>query len=114
MAKGLYNTAHEEEQAAWPQIELTRQIEAENFNSILACSAPIQASTISTFTSASFMTPNPQSSQHISIQPPETPLTPGFSQKVVNLTKLYTEEQKYSGEDDNFEYKLNIFNNACK
>jgi len=26
---------------------------------------------------------------------------------------MYTEESKYSGEDDNFDYKLTIFNDLC-
>ena len=38
----------------------------------------------------------------------------GFGREAANLSKLYTEESKYGGEGDNFEFKLKIFNNACK
>jgi len=141
MIRDLYNTAHEEEQIIWPQIELARQIEAGNFHSILVCSTFIQASitisvssisviiptfsTISIPTLISTSTPAPsiiptlnsQLQQHVFIQPLKTLLTlslSGLGQRVANLAKLYTEEQKYSSENDNFEYKLNIFNNTCK
>jgi hypothetical protein len=29
------------------------------------------------------------------------------------LTKLYTDEAKYSGENDNFSFKLIMFNDMC-
>jgi hypothetical protein len=35
----------------------------------------------------------------------------GFGREVANLSKLYTEESKYGGEGDNFEFKLY---DACK
>jgi len=31
----------------------------------------------------------------------------------MNLIKMYTEDNKYSGEDDNFNFKLTIFYNLC-
>ena len=30
---------------------------------------------------------------------------------ITNLAKLYTSDQKYSGQDDNFDFHLTIFNN---
>ena len=33
---------------------------------------------------------------------------------LITLTKLYTEEKKYSGEGDSFDYKYGIFINLCK
>ena len=144
MTKGLYIAAHEEEQAVWPQNELKKQIEAGPFHSILtqSTSTPTpdpQTKTTPTWTPAWTPTPEPQPERHVSILPPllvpetsPTPVPPasappapvpsvlapstssGLSREAANLAKLYTEEQKYSGENDNFEYKLNIFNNACK
>ena len=34
-----------------------------------------------------------------------------YGRDLVTLVKIYTEESKYSGEDDNFNRKLTIFNN---
>ena len=34
--------------------------------------------------------------------------------ELANLTKLYTKDTKYSGEDDNFNYKLMIFHDLYK
>jgi hypothetical protein len=37
------------------------------------------------------------------------PQSQNFGKELTNLAKLYTEDTKYSGEDDNFDYKLMIF-----
>jgi hypothetical protein len=36
-----------------------------------------------------------------------------FGKQLGNLGKTYTDEMKYSGENDNFDYKLVIFNDFC-
>ena len=36
-----------------------------------------------------------------------------YGRDLATLVKIYTEESKYSGEDDNFDCKLTIFNNLC-
>jgi len=36
-----------------------------------------------------------------------------YGRDLVTLVKIYTEESKYSREDDNFNRKLIIFNNLC-
>ena len=33
---------------------------------------------------------------------------------MVMVTKMYTDDLKYTGHNDNFDYKLAIFNNVCK
>src|SRR5579871_3870258 len=133
MAKGLYNVAKEEEQAIWPQDQLRSQIESGKFHSILAKRATTTTSTTppsdrSTAEKVDTVTPAPTPVPTTSQSPPEATRTPesyktsaapasalfGLSREVANLAKLYTEEHKYSGENDSFEYKLNIFNNACK
>jgi hypothetical protein len=44
-------------------------------------------------------------------QPTETKATINYSRDLATLAKIYTEESKYSGEDNNFNCKLTIFNN---
>ena len=40
---------------------------------------------------------------------------PDYSRQITNLAKLYTEEDKYSGQSDNsFNFKLGIFIENCK
>jgi hypothetical protein len=39
--------------------------------------------------------------------------TSGYDRKLVNLTKLYSDEAKYSEENDNFSFKLIMFNDMC-
>ena len=36
-----------------------------------------------------------------------------YSRDLATLVKIYMEESKYSGEDDNFNRKLTIFNDLC-
>ena len=120
MTEGLYNTAQEEEQATWPPDELQKEIESGTFNSKLKLTNA-QRTLRTTPTPRSTPTP---SSIHASVQPPIQPpiqtstMTSthlsGFGRVVATLSKLYNEESKYGGEGDNFEFKLKIFNNACK
>jgi predicted metallo-beta-lactamase superfamily hydrolase len=37
----------------------------------------------------------------------------GYDRELVNLTKLYSDETKYSEENDNFSFKLIMFNDMC-
>ena len=43
----------------------------------------------------------------------ETKATINYSRDLATLAKIYIEESKYSGEDNNFNRKLTIFNNLC-
>ena len=36
-----------------------------------------------------------------------------YGRDLATLVKMYIEESKYSGEDDNFDRKLTIFNDLC-
>ncbi len=36
-----------------------------------------------------------------------------YDRELVNLTKLYTDEAKYSEKNDNFSFKLIMFNDMC-
>src|SRR4030095_10881533 len=37
----------------------------------------------------------------------------GYGRELTNLAKLYADDNKYSGEDDNFDFKLTIFHDNC-
>jgi hypothetical protein len=45
-------------------------------------------------------------------QPIKTPGT-GYGRELANLAKLYSDDAKYSGENDNFSFKLTMFNDMC-
>jgi len=49
----------------------------------------------------------------LNIQPIEAKATVNYGRDLATLAKIYTEESKYSGEDDNFDCKLTIFNDLC-
>jgi hypothetical protein len=37
-----------------------------------------------------------------------------YSKELANLAKLYTNKSKYSGKNDNFNFKLTIFTDRCQ
>ncbi len=45
-------------------------------------------------------------------QPIKTPGS-GYGRELANLAKLYSDDAKYSGENDNFSFKLTMFNEMC-
>lgn len=52
------------------------------------------------------------------IQAPQAPETPpagdrSYGKELANLAKMYTEENKYGGNGDNFDFKLTIFHDLC-
>ncbi len=58
--------------------------------------------------SRSFASPS-SSSLNQSIKTPGT----DYRRELVNLVKLYSDDAKYDGENDNFSFKLIMFNNMC-
>jgi hypothetical protein len=61
---------------------------------------------------------DPQYIRHRTYEPegrePTKPPQRSYGRELANLSKMYTEELKYSGELDNFDYKLVIFKNMCQ
>jgi len=49
----------------------------------------------------------------LNTQPIEVKITINYGRDLVTLAKIYIEESKYSGENDNFDCKLTIFNDLC-
>ena len=81
-------------------------------NDFTNTSTSINTSTIKTPISASLATnPTPQpilpTQPTSSIQP--TLSNQGFGKELINLIKMYIEDNKYNGEDDNFNFKFIIF-----
>ncbi|SLM34183.1 integrase core domain protein [Lasallia pustulata] len=63
--------------------------------------------------------PGPPSIQYEKM-PPVMPISPapaitiqGHGRELSNLAKMYTEESKYSRENDNFDFKLTVFHDIC-
>ena len=56
------------------------------------------------------LNPQPTDPQIIDPQPTQTKT---YGKELANLAKLYTDESKYSGENDNFDFKLTIFMDLC-
>jgi hypothetical protein len=63
----------------------------------------------SSISSSSFASSSSFSSLNQSIKLSGT----GYDRELINLTKLYSEKTKYSEENDNFSFKLTMFNDMC-
>ena len=49
----------------------------------------------------------------LNTRPAEAKATINYGRDLTTLAKIYIEESKYSGKDDNFDRKLTIFNDLC-
>ena len=50
---------------------------------------------------------------NVTAPPMNVTATVNYGRDLATLAKMYTEESKYSREDDNFDCKLTIFNDLC-
>ena len=50
---------------------------------------------------------------NVTAPPTNVTATVNYGRDLATLAKMYTEESKYSGKDNNFNYKLTIFNDLC-
>jgi hypothetical protein len=107
--------------AADPQTP-TRTTAAQNKNPLPTPHAdPSQAAQRTRFAQPTATTPI------LTVQSPVAPLTqpgetnttvqttthPGYSKELATVAKLYTDDQKYTGVDDSFDFKLTIFHDIC-
>jgi hypothetical protein len=59
-------------------------------------------------------TPNPRTINQNLLPPPPPPQPKTYSRELANLAKLYTNKAKYSGDNNNFNFKLTIFTDLCQ
>ncbi len=74
------------------------------YSSLVSFSSSISSRS---FISKSFVSSSSSSSVNQSIKSSD------YDEELINLTKLYSDETKYSEENDNFSFKLIMFNDMC-
>jgi hypothetical protein len=104
IAEGLLGTIHEPTPSKWPTDD---QRPTDDTAPALPPTAPIQA-----IQSSIQATPTSTPAQ-ITQAMDQLTLQGSFGREITNLTKFYTDEVKYSGEQDNFDFKFEIFQNYC-
>jgi hypothetical protein len=127
VAESLYNTLQEEDPIEWTMQEIEEHIRTEGqFNSvpinhILSQDNKLAGPTHARTTALPDL-PGPldspelhQHTQSVSGEPEQLASREQstFGKELANLAKMYTDESKYSGENDNFDYKLVIFHDIC-
>jgi hypothetical protein len=58
--------------------------------------------------------PNPGTIDQNLLPPPLPPQPKTYGRELANLVKLYINKSKYSGNNDNFNFKLTIFTDLCQ
>ena len=111
IALSLYNTLKEEEPTEWTDFEI---------NEYLSSGGTFNSGQITYMLKMKQnQLPGPPSIQYEKMPPvisiPLAPavITQGHGRELSNLAKMYTEESKYSGENNNFDFKLTVFHNIC-
>jgi hypothetical protein len=119
--ESLFSTTQEEDPIEWTESELRAHLDAfGEFNSVRINNI-LKRRGITNLPSSSQVVPltrqgNPLGDLAIvagRTQEPGRGLENGFVEELLNLQEMYTEEEKYSGENDNFDYKLLIFDDLC-
>jgi hypothetical protein len=117
--ESLFSTAQEKEPTEWTESELRSHLDnSGGFNSPRINNI-LQQKRIRTapFSSQTFPTTRQDTPFSDLVSPTgrtqELGQEFGNRRELSNLAKMYTEEQKYSREQDNFDYKLVIFEDLC-
>ena len=114
MFEALFATIQEEEPEKWTDVEI---------NDCLTKGERLDSDHVGITSTARSTTPRPltPSSQSSNKLPPKLPpplpiepLSTNYVKEIASLAKLYTDENRYSGLNDNFDFKLAIFNNLYK
>ncbi len=115
MSWSLYNTLTEENLTEWTReqildyIKNNRPFSSYKLNRI----AGLIDDPFNLTRSIGQNTPDPRAiDQNLSPLPLPQPKT--YGKELANLAKLYTNKAKYSGKNDNFDFKLTIFMDLCQ
>jgi hypothetical protein len=134
VAESLYNTLQEDEPTEWTAQEIeehlqtVREFKSGRLNYMLSRDNNEVASSVHARTTvppdpdpdppdpldpSDFPDPYQHRTEHRTESVNKAPVSQSYGKELANLAKMYTDESKYSGENDNFDYKLVIFNDMC-
>src|SRR6266568_8013257 len=138
--ESLFNTLQKEDPTEWTELKIKEYMATKgefnsgrikyllknNFTSISTSTSTTETPiSISPATNPTLLTTPPTQpissaqqsqppiNQSTTTGPSEQNQNQGFGKELTNLAKIYTEDNKYSGEDDNFDFKLTIFHDLC-
>jgi hypothetical protein len=111
IAEGLLATIHEPNPPKWPTADPTPDNSTTDDPSL---NDPSPNDPSPNEPTPNDPTPTPtQTPAQITQAIDQLTLQGSFGREIANLTKFYTDEVKYSGEQDNFDFKFKIFQNYC-
>jgi hypothetical protein len=125
VARSLYNTLHEEDQAQWSKEDILEHIKTNGpFNSYklnkesgitidLSVNPSKHTSIIDQDEAGTMDQDEAGTMDRDESGATDAMQSKNYGKELANLAKLYTADAKYSGENDNFDYKLTIFLDLC-
>jgi hypothetical protein len=102
-AEALYNTLQEKEPSQWPEADIKDHLDKYQKFTSRRLGRYNRGGHLGEHDRA------PDDSKDNVLRTPNQ----SFGRELANLAKLYTDEMRYSGEKDHFDYKLTIFNDLC-
>ena len=116
VAQALAQTLLEEDMTPWTDTEIRECGEvfvSDRINYILKNPTPLRNTPPTVDTPESSDNPAEVDNPAKAKQPLEQQQQQGHGKELANLARLYTDDMKYSGENDNFDFKLTIFHDLC-
>jgi hypothetical protein len=112
MLKALFAIIHKKELVTWSYKEIKQVIKQFGFYNSSVIFYTIKTSGL-IITNGTGPLPNLVSNNNHHYALTTTTYITDLIKDIINLTQVYTTNQKYKGQSDNFDFKLIIFQNHC-
>jgi hypothetical protein len=112
MLKALFATIHKEELVTWSRKEIEQVVKQSGFYNSGVIFYTIKRSGLAITNRTGFLSDLASDNNHYYALTTVTYITDP-AKDIINLTRVYTTDQKYRGQNDNFDLKLTIFQNHC-
>jgi hypothetical protein len=112
MSEALFATIHKEEPVTWSCEEIKQVIKQSGFYNFGVIFYTIKTSGLAITNRTGPLPDLVSSNNHYHAFTTATYITDP-AKDIINLTQVYITDQKYRGQNDNFDLKLTIFQNHC-
>jgi hypothetical protein len=112
MPKALFATIHKEELVTWSYEEIEQVVKQSGFYNSGVISYTIKTNRLA-ITNKTGPSPDLASDNNHYYALTTVTYIANPAKDIINLTRVYTTNQKYEGQSNNFDLKLTIFQNHC-
>jgi hypothetical protein len=112
MPEALFATIHKEEPVTWSYKEIKQVVKQSGFYNSSVISYTIKTGGLAITNETGLLSDLASDNNHYHALTIATYIA-DLAKDIINLTQVYTTNQKYKGQSDNFDLKLTIFQNHC-